>query len=295
MYEEFKIEVRFPTENGFIGRKCKNLNCLHYFKVDEKYSLESIYCPYCGESFDAKELLTTDQSIHKDNSTNAEIQYYTDKMAQELLRKVTKGSQGMIFTPANIQKKNVIAGYSERIVDSEINCPECKIDFQVNGIFGYCPGCKSENLLIYDANIKIIENEINTSTNPERQLRHAYSDLVSTFERYCVNKSALIDDSNAGSFQNIYDARRYFKKVLGINILIDVTNDQDLAMRRTFQKRHLYTHSQGIINEKYIKYVPEDKCLINQRALLSFDELKNASEGIRKALYVLMDAMEQKG
>src|SRR4051794_18074419 len=57
-------------------------------------------------------------------------------------------------------------------VDSELKCPSCATRFQVDGIFGYCPGCKSENLLIYDANLAIIKRELATTGGETRKLRH---------------------------------------------------------------------------------------------------------------------------
>ncbi|MBK6965081.1 MAG: hypothetical protein IPH20_14370 [Bacteroidales bacterium] len=44
------------------------------------------------------------------------------------------------------------------------------------------PGLQEDNTMIYEANLQIILNEVRNSNNPQRALRHAYGDLVTTFE-----------------------------------------------------------------------------------------------------------------
>jgi hypothetical protein len=80
-------------------------------------------------------------------------------------------------TPIHYKAKPVVARYKEREVDSELTCPECGVIFQVFGIFGFCPGCRSENQAIYAANLAIVRQEIASAPDGDRALRHAYSDL----------------------------------------------------------------------------------------------------------------------
>lgn len=206
----------------------------------------------------------------------------------------SESSSGITFKPGPIQCRTVIPNYQERKVDSELDSPKCHTKFQVYGIFGYCSGCKEENLLIYDVNINIIESEIENSDNPERQLRHAYGDLVSTFENFCTRKASKITREK-GKFQALYDTRKFFKNHLKTDIFSNVPQDQLLTLRRLFQKRHVYIHSDGTINDKYVEKIPEDKSLLGQKAVLSIEELKLAAKGMRVILLNLVKAVESKG
>jgi len=293
LQNKITIEVNLPSENGFIGRKCKC--CAKYFKIEECFSLPTIHCPYCEESYNADDFLTTDQSEHTKKNAVAEVEHMVKMAFQDMLRGAVGNSKNLSFTPETIHKRNISPDYQEREVDSEIQCPNCDLNFQVYGIFGYCPGCKSENILLYDANIKIIELEIESSNNPQRQLRHAYSDLVSTFESSCLNKAKKISNDKNCRFQNISDARKFFKKHLNLNILKDLSDDDKLILRRVFQKRHLYEHDQGIINDKYVRMIPEDIKKLNQKAILSLNELKKAANIIRIILLTLVENIEPKG
>lgn len=179
----------------------------------------------------------------------------------------------------------------EKKVDSELICPVCKCRFQVYGIFGFCPGCRTENILIYDANLEIIKQEINASNDPIRALRHAYSDIVSSFESFCKKKAPLLTENNA-RFQELFESRKFFKKYLKIDIFDKLNNDDLLVLRRVFQKRHSYEHNEGIIGEKYVRLIPEDKHLLGKKADLSIEEFVSASQSLRIVIEEITSALK---
>lgn len=298
MDNKFTITVSIPTDEGFVGRACNNPECGQYFKIFIKTNHDVMFCPYCGSEFLSNELLTSDQVNFVKEAAKEKAFVYIQEQFQNMLKETfgTSSSRGSGFTykPGRIEQKIVTPKYKERKVDSELDCTKCHTKFQVYGIFGYCPGCKEENLLIYDANLNIIENEIATSDNPERQLRHAYGDLVSTFEKFCARKSLKIEGEKA-NFQVLFDARRYFKKHINTDILSNLSIEQLLALRRLFQKRHIYVHSDGTINAKYVQIIPEDRLFIGQKAILSIEELKNAAEVMRIVILNLVKAVETMG
>lgn len=298
MDNKLTITVSIPADEGFVGRACNNPGCGQYFKISTNSNKDVMFCPYCGTEFSSNELLTADQVKFVTEVAKEKAFVYIQEQFQNMLKETfgtsSSGGSGITYKPGRIQERIVTPKYEERKVDSELDCPKCHTKFQVYGIFGYCPGCKEENLLIYDANLNIIESEIATSDNSERQLRHAYADLVSTFENFCARKSSKIAGEKV-NFQVLFDARRFFKKYINIDILSDLSPGQLLALRRLFYKRHIFVHSDGTINAKYIQNIPEDRLLIGQKAMLSIEELKSAAEGMRIALLNLVKAVETRG
>jgi len=281
---EFKISV--PTDEGFLGRECNSPDCMKYFRVHTGSIRDTMNCPYCGQRFSNDELHTQDQAdFLRDAGKEKAIQYAQDEINKMLggLAKKFKGNKHISFThkPSRSPAKVVKPIYQEHKVDTELKCPDCDFVFQVFGIFGFCPGCRSENMQVYDANIGIIKQEISEATDKGRVLRHAYSDLVSTFEQFCISKAAPINEPKP-SFQDLFEARRFFKKNLGVDILEDLSTSDSLCARRVFQKRHAYQHSAGKINEKYIKKVPEDKSLLGEKAELSESEFLEGARVIRE-------------
>ena len=182
----------------------------------------------------------------------------------------------------------------EREVDTELTCAECNTRFQVYGIFGYCPGCNCENLQLYDANWAIIKRGLAHATDQNRQLRLAYSDLVSTFEIFCSRKAKQLT-SEPGRFQVLFDARQFFKQHAKVDILANLSNSELLSLRRVFQKRHACAHSSGEITERYVKMIPEDSKLLGQQVSLCVEELEEAAKALRHALGDLAKSIERPG
>jgi hypothetical protein len=273
---EFKVS--FPTDNGFWGREC-NI-CNKYFKIDSDKIKDNLFCPYCGDLQPNKELWTKEQNqIARKIATQIGKRFIEDEMEKKL-KDVFKNSKTTTYTPGSRTKITQPSSHIEKEVDTEINCPSCDMKFQVYGIFGFCPGCKEDNILIYEANLKILLQEIDNSNNPNRTLRHAYNDLVSTFESYCKRVS---ERHNLGvvNFQNLKNTKEHFKKD-SLNIYEGISDVEKTKIKRVFEKRHAYQHAKGNITAEYIKNIPEDAKLINTLADLSRTEFTDGVEILKK-------------
>lgn len=291
--DSLTFRVSIPTDEGFVGRSCNNPNCKRYFKVHIDTIRTPMYCPYCGDSFPVDQLMTKNQVG------------YLREVAEEKARKLVFDECDQVFgrlagryprtdpvhfehKPIRYREKAIRPSYSEDEVDSELVCPECGFRFQVYGIFGYCPGCRTENLLIYDANVGIIEQEITLSANPRRALRHAYSDLVSTFECFCAKKANMLgQQAKGGRFQSLSWTRKYFRKNLSIDVFASLDSKAWLTLRRVFGKRHACLHNKGQANEQYVRMVPEDRELLGKEVRMSIEDFRIATGLLREVLDTL--------
>ena len=275
--------VAFPTEAGFIGRECNAEKCRRYFKVHEESLRDEMYCPYCGERFSKEELFTRDQLGYAEEQAAEHAKEYMygeiDKMFAKMAGQFRSGPVRMTHTPSRYRARAVPPGYREKKVDSELACPDCAAVFQVFGVFGYCPGCRSENQAIYDANLAILKRELAATKDQPRALRHAYSDLVSAFEQFCVGHASPALRNT--QFQDLFEARRAFKEHGGVDILGGLSSDQLLTLRRAFQKRHAHLHNGGVIGERYVRRIPADASLLGHRAQLSLEEFEAAAAALR--------------
>lgn len=288
--------ITIPTDNGFVGRACDASECKQYFKVLTADLKEHMYCPYCGESFSKSQMLTKEHLAYARQAAVEEARVYAVAEVQKMLKSALRGARNITYKPGPKPRKRTLRSrYTERQVDTELRCPNCNTSFQVYGIFGYCPGCRFENLQIYDANWSMIERQIDEATDKNRQIRHAYGDLVSTFEDFCKRKAARLTAETA-NFQVLKDARKYFKDHAGVDILDGLSNPELLSLRRLFQKRHVCVHAGGKITEKYIQRIPEDNKLnIGEPVQLSKQELVEAASAMRTALGVLVQQIERPG
>ncbi len=138
----------------------------------------------------------------------------------------------------------------------------------------------SKNILIYEANLNILLQEIDDSRDSNRSLRHAYNDLVSTFESYCklVSEKHKLGIVN---FQNLKNTKDHFKKQ-GLNIYESISDKEKTKIKRVFEKRHAYQHAKGKITTEYIKNIPEDSKLIDTIAELSKNEFVESVDILKK-------------
>lgn len=294
MNKTFNISVP-SDERGFIGRACDSPDCKQYFKILIPDHKETLICPYCGSSFSKTDLLTGEQLDHVRRAAAEEVKAYAFDEIQKMFKNATRGSKNLTFEPGRRPPKHpVVPAYKEREVDTELECCECNTQFQVYGIFGYCPGCKCENLQIYDTNWSIIKRGIDNSNDKNRQLRHAYSDLISTFEMFCSRKAKKIT-SETGHFQVLFDACKFFKQHARVDMLAVLSQPALLSLRRVFQKRHVCIHAGGIINARYIKMIPEDAKLLGTAVILTETEFEEAAAAIRSVLAELVRCIERPG
>jgi Zn finger protein HypA/HybF involved in hydrogenase expression len=288
--------VSVPTDGkGFIGRACDAPGCKQYFKIRIADHKDVLFCPYCGAGFSKNVLLTRDQLEHVQRAAVEEVRVHVAGELQRVFKDAFGGSKYIKYKPGrHLVRRAVVPTYEEREVDTELECAECGTQFQVYGIFGYCPGCKCENLRIYDANWAIIKHQLRSSSDTKRQLRHAYGDLVSTFEVFCMRKAAA-SAAQKGNFQVLSGAQQFFKTHMDVDILASLKPSQLLALRRVFQKRHVCIHAAGIITDRYVKMIPEDSHLVGSEVLLSESELDDAAQAMRVALGDLVRKIEASG
>ncbi len=288
MLKTLTFTVSIPSKSGFFGRKCPARGCGKYFKVHEDSLRDNVCCAYCGTTSSKNEFVTPDQERHTKAQAVEQATEYASRELNKQLEKLVKGfNRKGSFIKMDLKKNNykprpVFPSYNEKAVDSELTCPECSSVFQVYGIFGYCPNCRSENTQIYDANARIILQEIEASGGSARTLRHAYSDIVSAFESFCAKKAPKqIKNTN---FQNLFDTRKAFRKAIGINIFNDLETEELLALRRVFLKRHANIHAGGVIGERYVRMIPEDRMLLGTKVVMSPEEFEAGVKALRKVV-----------
>lgn len=285
----FKISI--PTEGGFVGRECNNSDCKRYFKIHQDFFKDDMYCPYCGSLFNKNQLWTQDQLAFAKAQAIEESKAYVmdemDKMFRDVFgnRSSSKKSGflsvSVSYKSAGPYRKKQITPPAEKQVDTELDCSSCSARFQVFGIFGFCPCCKQDNITVYDTNIEILLKEIDAATNKDKALRHAYNDLVSTFENYCKRRNLT---SKRYNFQNLDSVSDFFKSVHGKELFANISTKEEETIRRFFQKRHVYQHSRGVIDQLYIDVIPADSALLGKTAVLDVQEFMDATVVMRKLL-----------
>lgn len=153
--------LSIPTDNGFIGRECNS--CKKYFKIYLDDKKDHLYCPYCGTHQPDDETWTKVQQQAIDKVAGDFAKRLVEDELDKMFGRLARGSKFMKYTPGTKTIVRQPTHHLERKVDSEIVCSNCKTKFQIFGIFGFCPGCKEDNINIYEVNLQIIKDELEKS------------------------------------------------------------------------------------------------------------------------------------
>lgn len=271
------MKISIPTDDkGMIGRECPDENCLGYFKIklgtgilEEGY--DRCYCPYCGLESTQNHFFTKEQVNF---IKSVAIQKVQDYMGSEIkkwdhkLQSTTRNS--FIKLRANYKKSNhPIAYYAEQELETILICENCGLEYTVYGKFSFCPDCGSDNTLqILKTNLDMIRKSlvlINTEKDSEFKeymIHNALEDIVSTFDSFGRNSERLFTkntdkaDLNI-SFQNISKAHERILNEFGFDFCEGLENGEWEQIVRGFQKRHLISHNDGIVDAAYLQIISD--------------------------------------
>jgi len=186
-----KIPIN-PDKGGHIGRECPE--CERYFKVVPGTGLQDvtgIYCPYCGYHGGQNEFFTGDQieyakSIYVQKVKEA---LYKDFKSLEFERKPKKGLINISFK-VSPGRPYPIHYYSEKDLETYIECPQCTLKYAVYGLFAFCPDCGQHNSLqILKKNLEVAKKQVKIADSQdedlaEKLIENALEDCVSAFDGF---------------------------------------------------------------------------------------------------------------
>ncbi len=293
-------------DNGYLGRECPDEQCKKYFLIKPGTGIKDIkicICPYCGckeipEKFHTKEQIKYGESVVFKQFEEALIK---DLKELEFEIKPSGGfgiGLSMKVIPGDLHQ---IYLYKEKQLEKYIECENCKLNYAVYGIFGYCPDCGEHNSLqILSENLKICEHFLDIDFQEQQEfsiksLDYALRDVVSSFDGFGREVFRIYKDKSVDkridkiSFQNLEGAGTRIKNCFGLDIASFISQEQWNFLIKSFQKRHLLEHSLGIYDEEYIEKTGDNRDLIGKKMVLDKEEIKEAI----KIIHVLSERIFQ--
>ena len=309
LVDQLKINLE-ADKDGLLGRSCFNDDCKKYFKMNLTNLSEHIgdvHCPYCGNN-GVSQAFTTQEQI--EYAQSIVYQHLVGKIGTELKKlEIKPNPRAWISFGVSVTLPNLphIKHYTESEIKNIINCVKCNNIFAVYGISYFCPFCgPRDNFDVFLENIEQVKKKLRLKEIIKEStlilqnegllydlIEDALKDIVGVFESYCKNtyvKYKLIQqpqlDKNkllldlGNSFQNIDRTKSNFKKEFEIDLESFVTEDDLKKMVKAFAKRHILTHSSGIIDLKYIQQTGEDIKLLDKRITVNSQEVMQLLEYI---------------
>jgi len=182
--------------------------------------------------------------------------------------------------------------YEEKELETTLACEECGLVYSVFGKFAYCPDCGVDNTLqILRANLDLVRKllaQAKAEENAEFQefLGHnALEDIVSAFDSFGRNSVRLFTKNTKKSeisisFQNIIRAHEIIQAEFGFDFLNGLETEDWEKVIRNFQKRHLISHNDGIVDNAYLQITNDPEAVLGRKIAVTAEDVEDMLSSI---------------
>lgn len=307
-------QVSIPIETddkGYIDKQCPSEECEFIFKVHQDdwadiVKDEAVWCPFCRHEAPANQWYTIEQVEHGKSEAlsmiKGEIHNAMLSDAQNFNRKQSKG--GFISMSMKVsggrKRTQPIPAKAAELMQLEITCEKCNTRFSVIGSAYFCPACghNSVERTFHDslrkikakvANVSIVrEALINSVGKDEAEItcrsltESCVSDGVVAFQKYCEGRYERFGKSPFNAFQRLKQGSELWESKVGSGYS-DWLNPYELdELNVLFQKRHILSHNEGIVDEAYIIKSGDTAYKQGQRIVISQGDVNKLAQILEK-------------
>ncbi len=306
----FNISIP-PDEDGLVGRECPVPECESYFKIQPGTGLKGknlpCHCPYCGHAAEPDKFFTKAQveyvqSVVLNQGTEALLK---DLKSFEFNHR-PRGAFGIGISMKVAGSPSPIRHYREKQLETEVECEHCTLRYMIYGVFGFCPDCGIHNSFqILKKNLEIVEKLLGVAETQEQVvarslIENGLEDCVSAFDGFgreiCrVYGKASTDPEKVEkvSFQNLDRAKQNVSVLFKINLGAGLTLDEWKKAVQAFQKRHLFSHKMGVIDDDYLRKSGDTQAVVGRKVTIDAGEVRALGEIMGKLGRYLSDAMRK--
>ena len=305
---QFSISIP-PDEDGLIGRECPAPECESYFKIQLGTGLKGenllFHCPYCGHTDEQDKFFTKAQVEY---ATSVVLNQVTGALLKDLksleFNHRPRGGFGIGISMKVSGQPTPIRHYREKQLETEVICQQCTLRYMIYGVFGFCPDCLEHNSLqILDKNLELVLKMLDMAQGAEGELlkrvvENALEDCVSAFDgfgreicRLHAKKSSDPVKAEKVSFQNLDGAKHNFNGLFNLNLSSGLGSDEWKAAVRGFQKRHLLSHTMGVIDDEYVRKSGDSQAVPGRKINIDAEEVRELVRIVGKLAHEISSAL----
>jgi uncharacterized Zn finger protein (UPF0148 family) len=322
--EETKI-VSIPIETdekGYIDKQCPSEKCNFIFKVyqDDWSNIckdEAIWCPFCRHQAPAENWYTIEQVEQGKSEAlsmlQAKIHNAILSDAQKFNRKQSKN--GFISISMNInggkRKTQPIPIKAAEQMQLEITCEECNTRFAVIGSAYFCPACGHNSVLrTFNDSVRKIKVKLDNNDVVKKSLIDSVGkdeaeifcrsliescliDGVVAFQKYCEGNYVKYKKTPFNVFQRLEQGSNLWKELVGYSYSDWLHIEELNSLNILFQKRHILSHNEGIVDDKYLKNSNDTTYIIGQRIVISRNDIIALIEYIERLAKSIDDLLSK--
>lgn len=299
--QSVSIEIK-TDEKGYIDRQCPSEDCGFIFKVNDEdwsniFQDEAVWCPFCRYEALADQWETIDQVKHAQSEVFAVVTGKLDNAlkldAQKFNRRQTKNSfiSMSAKVPGGRKRICTIPAKAAEAMQLEIQCEECSSRFAVIGSAYFCPACghnsvlrtfsdslrkikaKRDSLVVIKEALSRASGVDDAELTCRSVLETCISDGVVGFQKYCEGLYVEFWKPPVNAFQRLEQGSQLWRKAIGKEYTEWITDDEFRRLHILYQRRHLLSHSEGIVDEMYIEKSGDTKYKAGQRIVVSLKDI----------------------
>ena len=268
-------------EEGYFDRECPSEECQFQFKVHledwkAKVRDEEVFCPFCGHSADSTEWNTEEQLEHIKQLAHSHLQ---STVGSALKRDAARWNRrqprnnfiSMTMKVGNRPQHVALPPAAAEPMRLKIVCSVCECRYAVIGAAYFCPSCghnaadhvfaltiagirKSLEAL---SEVRAAIPDPDTAENTSRLIvESGLQSAVTAFQRCAEAFFANLPTSptaRRNAFQNLAEGSQLWQAETGKSYRDHLSEDELDRLTRSFQQRHLLAHTQGIVDEDYLR------------------------------------------
>lgn len=284
-------------EKGYIDKQCPAEGCEFTFKLHKEHlesvvSNDNLFCPFCRHEAPSDSWYTIEQiekgkeeafNVAKNTFQNA-LKSGADKFNRRHNRK------GFISMSMSVQggtrQTHPIPIKAADEMQLEIDCEGCSAKFAVIGSAYFCPVCGhnsatqtfSDSLRKIKAkkdNLNVVRLAIEDSAGKDEAaltcrsiLETCINDGVMAFQRYCEGIYAQFGEPPFNAFQRIHQIDELWLKATGEGLRHWLDDEELKSLNTLYNKRHILSHNEGLVDEKYLSKSGDDTYKEGQRIVV---------------------------
>lgn len=293
------IEVPFYFQidsNGFLDRECHN--CGYFFKIlaDSWETLNNIqHCPLCKFQGSKEAFFTEEQEWQKKEQFDLGI---TAALGSGINAELEN-----LYSRKDIQHPYQIEGFPfptdttpekvKELSQIEITCDNCNVKYAIYGSAYFCPNCGYHSYQrIFQNSVAKIRAKLSlaeTSTSGDNStvdtniiiarslIETSLNDCIITFQfnmEGIFNSRFPTVNIPFNLFQRIDDGNQFWKQRQPKGYVDILTPTEMDKLKLYFQRRHLLSHTDGIVDAKYITNANDTSYSVGQRIVIKKSDVE---------------------
>ncbi|WP_435608067.1 hypothetical protein [Pseudomonas knackmussii] len=320
--EKSTVSISTDDENYF-DRECPAPECLAQFKVlmedwKDKVRDEEVFCPFCGHTADAQKWWTQEQLNHVRDVALANIQGAIGgalrRDAQKFNQSQPKGGFISMSMKVDSRPQHVPIPYvAAAPMRLKITCGECGCRYAAVGAAYFCPSCGANAAeLVFDLTAQGIRQSLgavdavraaipdaDTAENTCRLIvESALQNAVTAFQRNAEALYARIAPTTKirrNAFQNLAEGSALWVAAIGHGYDKHLTAVELEQLTMVFQQRHLLAHTQGVVDDDYIRKTGDTRYKSGQRLVIKREAVAEALTLVEQLTHGIREDAKGKG